>query len=109
VPEQVRPLIVGMADAAVNLANKSATTLATRDPVDAIQVAIDDDEPDALQVKLYSMLADGWPYGVEAAIDVAMLGRFYERFADHAVGLARQVLYIVRGDLVHGDQQPPAV
>jgi phosphate transport system protein len=107
VPDQARPLIAGMAEAAVNLANKSATTLATRDPVDAIQVAIDDDEPDALQVRLYAMLADGWPYGVEAAIDVAMLGRFYERFADHAVGLARQVLYMVRGELSAGTWHRP--
>jgi phosphate transport system protein len=101
VPDPARPIITGMAEAAAHLANKSATTLATRDPLDAIQVAIDDDEPDALQVQLYAMLADGWRHGVQAAIDVAMLGRFYERFADHAVGLARQVLYIVRGEMAH--------
>jgi phosphate transport system protein len=97
-PGEARPIVAGMASAAESLANKSATVLATRDPIDAMQLAIDDDEPDALQVQLYAMLAEGWPYGVQAAIDVAMLGRFYERFADHAVGVARQVVYIVRGD-----------
>ena len=101
VPEQAMPLIARMAEVAAALANKSATTLATRNPIDALQVAIDDDEPDALQVQLYAMLADGWQHGVEAAIDVAMLARFYERFADHAVALARQVLYMVRGELAH--------
>jgi phosphate transport system protein len=108
VPDAAMPLIAGMADAAVSLANKSATTLATRDPVDAMQVAIDDDEPDALQVQLYAMLAEGWPYGVQAAIDVAMLGRFYERFADHAVAVANHVLYIVRGEIARGQWRQKA-
>jgi phosphate transport system protein len=99
VPGPAVPIISGMAEAAAALAKKSAVTLATRDPIDAMQIAIDDDEPDALQVQLYAMLADGWPHGVQAAIDVAMLGRFYERFADHAVSVARQVIYMVRGDV----------
>jgi phosphate transport system protein len=99
VPEPAVPIIAGLADAAATLANKSATTLATRDPIDAMQLAIDDDEPDALQVQLYALLAEGWTHGVQAAIDLAMLGRFYERFADHAVSVARQVLYVVRGDV----------
>jgi phosphate transport system protein len=103
VPDEALPIVAGLAEAAASLANKSATTMATRNPLDAMQLAIDDDEPDALQVQLYAMLADGWRHGVQAAIDVAMLGRFYERFADHAVAVAEQVLYIVRGDVApHG-------
>jgi phosphate transport system protein len=99
VPEPALAIIAGMAAAASSLSNKSATTLATRNPIDAMQVAIDDDEPDALQVQLYAMLAEGWGHGVQAAIDLAMLGRFYERFADHAVSVAQQVVYIVRGNV----------
>ena len=98
VPDDVLPLVAGMAEAAASLANKSAIVMATRNPVDALQLALDDDEPDALQVQLYAALTDGWRHGVQAAVDVAMLGRFYERFADHAVAVVKQVLYIVRGE-----------
>ena len=46
------------------------------------------------------LLDDDWPYGVEAAIDIALLGRYYERFADHAVSTARRVVYLVTGEPV---------
>ena len=44
------------------------------------------------------MLGDDWAYGVEPAIDVALLGRYYERIADHAVSMARRVVYLVTGE-----------
>ena len=47
-----------------------------------------------------ALLDDDWPYGVEAAIDITLLGRYYERFADHAVSVARRVVYLVTGDTV---------
>jgi phosphate transport system protein len=36
---------------------------------------------------------------MEAAIDVTLLGRFYERYADHAVSLARRMVQLVTGVL----------
>ena len=47
-----------------------------------------------------------WPYGVEAAIDVTLLGRYYERFADHAVSVARRVVYLVTGQLPQEVAEP---
>ena len=38
-----------------------------------------------------------WPYGIATAVDVALLSRYYERFADHAVSLARQAAFVVTG------------
>ncbi|MDQ1750075.1 MAG: phosphate transport system protein, partial [Pseudonocardiales bacterium] len=38
----------------------------------------------------------------EAAIDVTLLGRYYERYADHAVSVARRTIFIVTG------ARPPA-
>ena len=35
--------------------------------------------------------------GVAAAVDVTLLGRFYERFADHAVELAGRVIFAATG------------
>ena len=52
----------------------------------AVQLEHDDDEMDRLHRQLFrQLLGDDWPYGIEAAIDVTLLGRYYERFADHAV------------------------
>ena len=44
-----------------------------------------------------------WKHGVAAAVDVTLLGRFYERFADHAVEVARRVIFQVTGN--HPDEE----
>ncbi|GIJ76281.1 phosphate transport system protein [Micromonospora phaseoli] len=99
VPEPALPVITGMADAAARIADKTAIVLATRDRLDAMQLGLDDDEVDAAQERLLSMLVSGWPYGVESAIDLALLGRYYERYADNAVNVARQVVFLVTGTI----------
>jgi phosphate transport system protein len=43
------------------------------------------------------LLSDDWPYGVESAVDIALLGRYYERIADHAVSVANRVVFVVTG------------
>ena len=45
------------------------------------------------------LLSDDWTHGVEAAVDIALLGRYYERIADHAVSVAN-AWYVVTGDPV---------
>jgi phosphate transport system protein len=102
VPPTALPVLTAMSDAAARLAEKSSLVLATRDPIDAMQMGLDDDEMDALETQLFILLAENWTHGVEAAIDVAMLGRFYERIADHAVGVARRVVYLVQGQSIAG-------
>jgi phosphate transport system protein len=102
VPPTALPLMTAMAETAARLADKSALVLATRDPIDALQMDLDDDEMDALETQLFILLAEDWPHGVEAAVDVAMLGRFFERVADHAVSIARRVAYLVQGQPVGG-------
>ena len=99
VPEPAVPLMTAMADAAARIADKTAVVLATRDRLDAMQLGLDDDEVDAAQEGLLSLLVSGWPYGVESAIDLALVGRYYERYADHAVNVARQVVYLVTGTI----------
>jgi phosphate transport system protein len=55
---------------------------------------------DALHRNLFTVLLDHqWGHGVSAAVDVALLGRFYERFADHAVEVGRRVVFQVTGML----------
>ncbi|GIJ26625.1 phosphate transport system regulatory protein PhoU [Micromonospora qiuiae] len=97
VPASALPVLTTMAGAAARMAEKAAVVLATRDHLDAAQLGLDDDEVDAAEKRLLSLLVSGWPYGVESAIDLALVGRYYERYADHAVNVARQVVFLVTG------------
>jgi phosphate transport system protein len=45
------------------------------------------------------LLGDDWAHGVEAAVDIALLGRYYERIADHAVSVANRVVFVVTGEV----------
>ena len=57
-----------------------------------------DDEMDQLrQTSFTELLAGEWTHGVEPAVDIALLGRYYERIADHAVSVASRVVFIVTG------------
>jgi phosphate transport system protein len=64
----------------------------------AMQVERDDDEMDKLHRQLLgSITNDTWTHGVESAIDLTLLGRYYERFADHAVSVSRRIYFLVTG------------
>ncbi|MGC9670148.1 phosphate signaling complex protein PhoU [Planosporangium sp. 12N6] len=81
------------------LAGKIATALTNLDAVVAAQLERDDDVMDDLHRQLFKVVLDpGWSHGVEAAVDVALLGRFYERYADHAVNVGRHVVFLVTGE-----------
>ena len=56
------------------------------------------DEMDMLRRTSFSqLLSDDWEHGVEAAVDIALLGRYYERIADHAVSVGNRVVFVVTG------------
>ena len=99
VPPALRPTILEMAEAAQAVVAKTGSVIAGRDVDRAKELEADDDTVDQLHRDLFrALLQEGWPYGVEVAIDLTLLGRYYERFADHGVRVARQVVYIVTGD-----------
>ena len=50
-----------------------------------------------------ALMSPNWSHGVQAAVDISLLGRFYERFGDHAVAVARRVIFLVTGENVGGD------
>jgi len=98
VPAELVPMFGRMGVVAGRIAEGAGVTLDTKDAQDAARLAVDDDAMDGLRRALFrELLAADWPYGVETAIDVALLGRYYERFADHAVSIAQSVVYIVTG------------
>ena len=101
VPAEIVPTIERMATVAEKMVGTVAGIIAERDVEGARQLEEDDEEMDQLRRSSFRlMLADSWPHGVEPAVDIALLGRYYERIADHAVSLARRVVYLVTGETV---------
>ncbi|MFY1625216.1 phosphate signaling complex protein PhoU [Micromonospora sp. WMMD723] len=99
VPAELRPVFTDMASVADRMAEKIGKVLATPDADIAAELDRDDDVMDDLHKSLFGiLLGDGWPYGVETAIDATLLGRFYERFADHAVNAGERVVYLITGE-----------
>lgn len=97
-PEEVNGYFAEMGRVAVELGNAAQEALVTRDPERAATIREEDDAMDDLHKHLFSVLMDrDWKHGVTAAVDVTLLSRFYERFADHAVEVARRVIFQVTG------------
>jgi len=104
-PEEVRPYFEQMGLVAVALARKTEQVVRTQDVELAKSVENDDDEMDNLHRELFTVLMDkNWPHSVAAAVDVTLLGRFYERFADHAVSVAKRTVFVVTGRMPGSDQ-----
>lgn len=100
VPESLRPLIVKMAVVADQMIDAASRIVANRDVIAAARLEDEDDEMDQMRRSLFrTLLSDEWGHGVEPAIDLALLGRYYERIGDHAVSMARRVVYLVTGEL----------
>lgn len=100
VPSQLHPTIRSMAKVADSMIDAAARIVANRDVVAAARLEDEDDEMDRLRKDLFrTILSDSWQHGVEPAIDLALLGRYYERIGDHAVSMARRVVYLVTGEL----------
>ena len=99
-PAEVEGYFAEMGRVAVELANRAQEVLLTRDPGKAARIREQDDAMDELHRQLFTALLDHqWKHGVPATVDVALLGRFYERFADHAVEVGRRVVFQATGTL----------
>jgi len=97
-PEEVNGYFAEMGRVAIELGKTAQEALVTRDPDKAAQVGEEDDAMDDLHRHLFTVLMDrDWKHGVTAAVDVTLLSRFYERFADHAVEIARRVVFQATG------------
>jgi phosphate transport system protein len=98
IPSELIQLVTEKGKVAVALTNKTGLVIATRNTEMALEVERDDDEMDNLHRKLISYLIEpNWKHGIESAIDLTLLGRYYERYADHAVSISRRVYFLVTG------------
>ncbi len=104
-PEEVRGCFADMARVAITLGESAKQVLISRDPRQAAQLHEQDDAMDELYRHLFRILMDdGWKHGISVAVETALLGRFYERFADHAVEVGRRVIFMVTGVLPAEDE-----
>ena len=98
-PDEVKGYFGEMGRIAVELGNSAKEVVLSRDPKQAAQISRKDDAMDQLHKELFSVLMDTqWKHGVAAAVDVTLLGRFYERFADHAVEIGRRIVFEATGE-----------
>jgi phosphate transport system protein len=99
VPDEIRPTVERMAEVAEEMVIKVSRIITARDVQAAIELGRADEEMDRLRRTSFTeLLSDDWSHGVEAAVDVALLGRYYERIADHAVSVANRVVFVVTGE-----------
>jgi phosphate transport system protein len=99
VPAELIAVMRDMADVADRIAGKISKVLASPDAARAAELEADDDAMDELHKGLFVvLLGAAWKNGVESAIDGALLGRFYERYADHAVNAGHHMYFFVTGE-----------
>lgn len=109
-PAQVLPDDVGqcfaeMGKVAIALGDSAKQVVVSRDPDQAAQLHEQDKAMDELHQHLFGVLFDReWQHGVSVGVQAALLGRFYERFADHAVEIGRRVIFMARGVLPSEDE-----
>jgi phosphate transport system protein len=99
VPDDVRPTVERMALVAEDMVRRVSKVIVDRDVEEALALTHADEEMDQLRRSSFTeLLSTDWTHGVEAAVDVALLGRYYERIADHAVSVANRVVFVVTGE-----------
>ncbi|HTJ38521.1 MAG TPA: phosphate signaling complex protein PhoU [Dactylosporangium sp.] len=99
VPEPLVETFVQMGEVADRIAGKISSAISNLDIVAAAQLDRDDDAMDKLHTSLFGiMFSPQWTEDTESAVDSALLGRFYERYADHAVNAGRHVVFLVTGE-----------
>ncbi|MEN9711364.1 MAG: putative phosphate transport system regulatory protein [Actinomycetota bacterium] len=99
VPDELHETFAQMGNIANAIVERTARVIETNDLRYAADIQAEDEVMDAIHRELFSKVLDPtWSHGVEGAIDVTLLSRFYERFADHGVTIARRVAFVVTGE-----------
>lgn len=103
VPDEMVPTIHRMATVAELMVARVEHIITARDVDAALELEQADEEMDKLRRNSFRELLGEWKHGVEPAVDMALLGRYYERIADHAVSVARRVVFLVTGEYQSAD------
>jgi phosphate transport system protein len=98
IPPELHATVLEMGQIAERMIAKAGSVIASQDVAMGLELDVDDDQMDRLHRKLFdALLSPKWVHGVEPAVDISLAGRYFERFADHAVHVAEDVVYLVTG------------
>ena len=98
VPPELRGIIFEMGEIADRLVLQAGAIISSKDIEAARNLSGEDDEMDTLHRRIFTILASPeWTHPADVTVDITLLSRYYERFADHSVAVARQVVYLVTG------------
>lgn len=99
VPDELREIFDQMGQIAVDIVGQVGSVIISQDLEEAQRIEQTDDQLDELHRDMFTRLAEGaWQHGTTSAVDIALLSRYYERFGDHAVTVARRVIFLVTGE-----------
>jgi phosphate transport system protein len=99
VPKTLRSTFAEMGRLDVEVARKLTNLLKTEDVRLAEEIRNDDDKIDNLHLSVFDkVLGETWKGGAEDTVDATLASRYHERFADHAVSIAKKVQYLATGD-----------
>ncbi|WP_286278262.1 phosphate signaling complex protein PhoU [Naasia aerilata] len=101
VPKGLRSTFAEMGRLDVGMARKLTELLRTEDLDLAEEIRNDDDDIDDLHLKVFDkVLGETWKGAAVDTVDATLASRYHERFADHAVSIAKKVQYLATGDWV---------
>ncbi|TDO44209.1 phosphate transport system protein [Kribbella sp. VKM Ac-2527] len=100
IPDELQGVIEDMGRVAQRMVDQAGDVIKTKDVSAAQRIEATDDQMDKLRRSQFRQMMDAsWPHGVEVAVDLALLGRYYERIADHAVSMAQRIIFLVTGEM----------
>jgi phosphate transport system protein len=101
VPKSLRPTFIEMGRLDVEIARKLSELLRTEDVAIAEHIRNEDDKIDALHLSVFDkVLGETWKGAAVDTVDATLASRYHERFADHAVSIAKKVQYLATGDWI---------
>jgi phosphate transport system protein len=101
VPKSLRPTFTELGELDVAIAKKLTLLLTTEDVSLAEEIRNDDDRIDELHLSVFDkVLGETWKGAPADTVDATLASRYHERFADHAVSIAKKVQYLATGDWV---------
>jgi phosphate transport system protein len=104
VPKSLRPTFIEMGRLDVEIARKLSELLRTEDVGVAEHIRNEDDKIDALHLSVFDkVLGETWKGAAVDTVDATLASRYHERFADHAVSIAKKVQYLATGDWIPAD------
>ncbi|WP_159501338.1 phosphate signaling complex protein PhoU [Microbacterium sp. 18062] len=106
IPRGLKGTFTKMGAIDVELARKLTELLRTRDLVLADEIRNEDDKLDELHVSVFEkVLSDSWQGEASATVDATLASRYHERFGDHAVSVAKKIVYLATGDWVPSPEE----